>query len=45
MDVTFFETQPYFSSSQNPLKGESLSKEDFLTRLLIPTPMSEQKKQ
>jgi hypothetical protein len=30
MDVTFFETQSYLSSSQTPLQGESQSEEEFL---------------
>jgi hypothetical protein len=38
MDVTFFETQSYFSSSQTPLQGESLSEEEFFNPLPVPTP-------
>jgi hypothetical protein len=45
MDVTFFETQSYFSPSQTPLQGESQIEEDFLTLLPIPTLMPEQEKQ
>jgi hypothetical protein len=44
MDVTFFETQSYFSSSHTPLQGESQSEEEFLP-LPVPTTMPEQEKQ
>jgi hypothetical protein len=44
MDVTFFETQSYFSSSQTPLQGESQSEEEFLP-LPVPTTMLEPEKQ
>jgi hypothetical protein len=45
MDITFFETRSYFSSSQTPLQEESKIEDDFLTLLLVHTPMPEQKQQ
>lgn len=45
MDVTVFETQSYFTSSQTPLQGKSQNEEDFFAMLTVPTPMPGQEKQ
>lgn len=45
MDVTFFETQPYFSSVRTPLHGENLSEEEFFTPLPVSAPVLDQDKQ
>jgi hypothetical protein len=43
-DGCYFETQPYFFSTQPPLQGES-PREGVLNPLHVPTPMLEQEKQ
>jgi transposase InsO family protein len=47
MDVTFFESQPYFSSPQTSLQGESPSEEksSMSNPLPVPAPMPEHDKQ
>jgi hypothetical protein len=45
MDVTFFEPQSYFSSSQTHLQGESKIEDYILTLLPVPTPMSKPEQQ
>jgi hypothetical protein len=45
MDVTFFETQSYFSSSQTPLQGESQSEEEFLPLPVLTTMLEPEKQQ
>jgi hypothetical protein len=36
MDITFFEPQSYFSSSQTPLQGESKIEDDFFDSVTNP---------
>jgi hypothetical protein len=47
MDVTFFELQPYFSSTHTSLQGESPSEEksSMSNPLPVPAPMPEHDKQ
>jgi hypothetical protein len=45
MNVTVFETQPYFSLTQPLLQGESSSEEGLLNQLTVPTLMLEHEKQ
>lgn len=46
MDVTFFDSQLYFPSTQTPLQGESPSEEKLMgSPLPIPTPMQKHDKQ
>jgi len=47
MDVTFFESQSYFSSTQTSLQGESSNEEKLAksSPLLVPAPIPEHGKQ